>query len=74
MERKEAVALLKEMSASELADLSWVVLHEKNLGDYQLQIGSYYNFDFEAIEEFMDKNDLVFEEESINRFLVIRKR
>ena len=72
MERKEAVAILKEMVFCGLGGLSWVSLQERALGDYMLQIGSGYNR--EAIEEFVEKNNLAFEEDADKRFLVISKR
>ncbi|MCL5949131.1 MAG: hypothetical protein M1490_01475 [Candidatus Bathyarchaeota archaeon] len=72
MERKEAVAILKEMVGCDLGDLSWVSLQERALGDYLLQIGSGY--DRQAIEDFIEKNNLAFEEDADKRYLVICKR
>jgi hypothetical protein len=72
MERKEAVAILKEMVICDLVEYSWVSLQEKKLGDFKLQIGSGYNS--EAVEDFVERNNLAFEEDVNKRFLVICKR
>ncbi len=72
MERKEAVALLKAMVISDLVELSWVSLQERKLGDYLLQIGSGYNR--EAMEDFIKKNNLAFEEDADKRYMVICNR
>ena len=72
MERKEALALLKEMIVCDLSGLFWVSLQERKLGDYMLQIGSGYNR--EDMEEFIEKNNLAFEEDANKRYMVICKR
>ena len=71
MERKEAVAILKEMVGCDLGALSWVSLQESAFGDYALQIGRGYNR--EAVEEFTEKNNLALHEDANKRFLVICK-
>jgi hypothetical protein len=72
MERKEAVAILKEMVICDLVEFSWVALQEKKLGNFMLQIGSGYNR--EAVEAFVERNNLSFEEDANKRYLVICKR
>ena len=71
MERKEALAILRKMINCDLVEFSWVSLQERKLGDYMLQIGSGYNR--QAVDDFVEKNNLSFEEDANKRYLVIFK-
>ena len=41
--RKEAIALLSELGASQLVDLSFVILEQRNLEKFQLKIRGNYS-------------------------------
>ena len=59
MKRAEAVALLKELGAEGLIQPSFVLVEQRSLDNYQLQIKGNYNF--QEIEMFV-KNRFALEE------------
>jgi hypothetical protein len=62
MKRAEAIALLKELSAEHLIQPSLVLIDLRKPGSYQLCVKG--DFDREGIEDVLQKNALVFEEDS----------
>ena len=71
LNRKEAIALLKELIANDLVELSWVSICEKNPSDFQLQIRS--NYERQRIEAFTQKHNFVIEENKDRGLLIISK-
>jgi hypothetical protein len=59
MRRTEAVGLLKELAAEQLIEPSLVLIRERSIDCYQLQIKG--NYDFQEIEMFV-KNRFSLEE------------
>ena len=71
MDRKQAIALLKALVASDLIEPSWVSIKGKKPNDFQLQIKCDYNK--KEIEEYAKTQGLTIEEEEEKRYLVIFK-
>lgn len=70
MERREAVALLKELMACQLADFSWVSIVKKSDDDYRLEIKSTY---CETLREYAANNNLAIEENNEKGYCTIYK-
>jgi len=71
LERKEAIALLKELIIRFLVSPSLVAINENNTGDFNLMVKGEY--DNQALIEFIDKNKLLLEKNSEKGYLLISK-
>ena len=69
MDRKEAVALLRELMNNGLIEPSWVSVGERHHQDYQLQLKCDYNK--AEIEDYAKRKQLTIEEDAERKFLVI---
>jgi len=68
MKRVEAVALLRELSAKSLVQPSSVLIEQRKPDSYQLCFKG--DFDRQGIEDFLQKNNLLFEEDSRKGFCI----
>ena len=68
LDRKEAIALLVELGASQLISPNFVILEQRNLDNYQLKIRGSYSV--KDVVTFL-KNRFCLEE--INNYLIIFK-
>ena len=68
MKRVEAVALLRELSAKSLVQPSSVLIEQRKTDSYQLCFKG--DFDRQGIEDFLQKNNLLFEEDSRKGFCI----
>ncbi len=64
------MALLKELSASEIVDASWVSIAKVDENDYRLEIKSAY---CQALKEYAERTGLVFDENKQKAICVIYK-
>jgi hypothetical protein len=60
LERKEAIALLKELGRAHLLQPSWVLIEERTPNRYQLCVKG--NYDLFGIENFLKNHALEFED------------
>lgn len=67
MERKEAVALLKELGAEQLIQPSLVIIEQRKPDSYQLRMKGEY--DRQLIEAFLHKRNFDYEE-NLDRVLI----
>jgi hypothetical protein len=71
LNRLEAMALLKELVASDLVNPDYVSLHKEKSESYQIQIKCGYN---EArIKQYAKNNDLIITEDKERKYLFIYK-
>jgi hypothetical protein len=70
LDRKEAIAMLKELVANNLVDPTYVHICERKPNHYQIQIKCDYN---REIEEHAKKHGLTIEEDKERKYLVIYK-
>ena len=71
MDRKEAVALLKELSTECLIQPSLVLIEKRKPDSYQLRIKG--DYDRQLIQTFLNKKNFEFEENSDRGYLSIFK-
>lgn len=71
MDRLEAMAMLKELVANNLVDLSFVNICENKPNQYQVQIKCDYNG--KEIEEYARRNGLTIEEDKEKKYFLIFK-
>ena len=68
MDRKEAIAILAELGSYQLVSPDFVILEQRNIGNYQLKIRG--NYSLKDVVTFL-KNRFCLEE--INNYLIIFK-
>jgi hypothetical protein len=71
LDRKEAIAILRELAAEDLVDPSYLHITERIPSHYQIQIKCNYRRD--EIVEFAKKNQLTIKEDKEQKYLVIYK-
>jgi len=71
LDRVEAMVLLKELVFLNLAEPSLVSIEQREPKHYQIQIKN--NFNSQKLQEYIQKNDLVIEEDKEKRYLVISR-
>ena len=71
LDRKEAMALLRELMNNGLVEPSWVSVSERHPQDYQLQLKCDYNK--AEIETYAKRKQLTIEEDPERKYLVIFK-
>ena len=71
MERKEAIALLKELVDNNLAQPSLVILQEKSRGKFELQMKD--ECDNEALRDFLTKKNFGMKQDTEKGYCVIYK-
>jgi len=71
MDRKEALAMLKELIAEDLVDPSYVNVSKRTPNHYQIQIRCDYNK--KEVEAHAKKYGLTIEEDKERKYLVIYK-
>jgi hypothetical protein len=71
MNRKQAVAVLRELGEAHLVLPSLVIIEQRAPDRYQLKIKG--NYDFELIELFIQKNNLAAKQDKDKGYLLIFK-
>ena len=72
MERKEAIALLKELVDNNLAQPSLVILQEKSRGRFELQMKD--ECDNKALREFLNKKNFDMKQDEEKGYCIIYRR